>query len=270
MSHLSALFDFYLKSSTHVSLAVVAFSGITMLEFGIDPNRHLLIFIFFASVTGYNFVKYTAIARFHHFSLSGSLRAIQLYSLFCFLGLLWAAVRLPVPVLLAAAILGGFNMLYALPVFSGQSNLRSLTGAKIFVIALVWTGSTVWLPALDARLPLSAGLALASLQRFLFVMVLTLPFDIRDVRLDTAHLGTVPQLVGIKKTRNMGLLMLGLVLLLNVFRPAAGGIQTFVLIAVTLLTGWLIRTSVVSQNRYFAAFWVEGVPVLWWLMLTVL
>ncbi|MEX0773446.1 MAG: hypothetical protein WD038_09780 [Balneolales bacterium] len=269
MRYLKILFDLYLKSSTHVSLAVVAFSGITILHFGIKPNPDLLTFIFFGTITGYNFVKYAAIAKFHHFSLSKSLRMIQIYSFLCFAGLIWAALKLPLPVLLTAAVLGGFNLLYALPFFSDQYKLRSITGAKIFVIALVWTGVTVWLPALDAQLPFSVEIGIASLQRFLLVMVLILPFDIRDIRFDTEQLGTVPQLVGVEKTRSIGLVLLGIVVLLELFQPSASGPEIAVMAAMAIFTAWLVQKSVIRQNRYYASFWVEGVPVLWWAILVI-
>lgn len=267
MKYLKKLFDFYLKSSTHVALAVVAFTGITCLHFGISPNPALLIFTFCGTVTGYNFVKFASVSKFHHFSLSISPGVIRIYTFFCFAGLIWAAWKLPEPVLWTAAVLGILNLLYALPVFSGQYNLRSITGIKIFVIALVWTGVTVWLPVLDAQLVHPADTGLASLQRFLYVMVLILPFDIRDVRFDTEQLGTIPQLAGIERTRKIGLMLLGVILLLEFFRPSADGFEIAVLAIVAALTAWLIRKSVIRQNKYYASFWVEGVPILWYLLL---
>lgn len=270
MKYLKVILDFYLKSSTHVSLAVMAFAGITMLQFDIETNPDLLIFIFLGTVTGYNFVKYMAIAKLHHFSLSKSLRAIQIFSFFCFAGLLLTAMKLPGPVLWAAAALGGLNVIYALPLFSGKPNLRSITGVKIFIIALVWTGVTVWLPILDAQLSLSAAIGIASVQRFLFVMVLILPFDIRDVGEDTKQLGTVPQLVGIENTRNIGILLLVIILLLELIQPIHGGSQFIVLFTTSILTAWLIHRSAYSQNKYLTSFWVEGVPIFWWFLLLII
>ncbi|MEX2403396.1 MAG: hypothetical protein WD625_04635, partial [Balneolales bacterium] len=153
--------------------------------------------------------------------------------------------------------------------FSDRYKLRSITGAKIFVIALVWTGVTVWLPALDAQLSFSADVGIISLQRFLFVMVLILPFDIRDIRFDTEQLGTVPQLVGVEKTRSIGLVLLGIVVLLELFQPSASGPEIAVMAAMAIFTAWLVQKSVIRQNRYYASFWVEGVPVLWWAILVI-
>lgn len=228
-----------------------------------EADPVLLIFIFFGTITGYNFVKYASIAGFQHFSLSKSLRIIQIYSFFCFIGLILSALKLPFPVLLAASVLGVLNLFYALPVLSEQRNLRSITGAKILVIAFIWTGVTVWLPALDSHLLISLEVAIISLQRFLFVIVLTLPFDIRDVRFDTEQLGTVPQWVGVRNTRNIGLLLLIIVMALELVRPSADLATIVILGMVSLITAWLLRQALPRQNKYYASFWVEGVPVFW-------
>jgi hypothetical protein len=52
MKGLRQLFDFYINSSIHVALAVVSLSWLTLLEFEIPFDECILLFIFFASVTG--------------------------------------------------------------------------------------------------------------------------------------------------------------------------------------------------------------------------
>ena len=58
MQRIKRLFDFYINSSTHVSLSVVALGWITYLSLDINVNFVVLSFLFFSTVTGYNFVKY--------------------------------------------------------------------------------------------------------------------------------------------------------------------------------------------------------------------
>ena len=53
-------------------------------EFEIDFNISLLWFVFFASITGYNFVKFFGLAKFHHRSLATWLKLIQVISIFSF------------------------------------------------------------------------------------------------------------------------------------------------------------------------------------------
>src|SRR5690554_4598680 len=88
------IFDFYIDSSIHVALAVFALSWITLLRFHIPYDSAALYFIFFASISGYNFVKYFGIARFRHRSLTNWLKCIQLFSLVCFLFMCHYALQL--------------------------------------------------------------------------------------------------------------------------------------------------------------------------------
>ena len=87
MQVLKRLFDFYINSSIHVALAVCGLVWVTLLNFNVGADLDFLYFIFFATVTGYNFVKYFGLAKFHHRSLASWLKYIQIFSFLCFLGL---------------------------------------------------------------------------------------------------------------------------------------------------------------------------------------
>ncbi|MEX2363052.1 MAG: hypothetical protein WD597_05490, partial [Balneolaceae bacterium] len=100
------IFDFYINSSIHVALSVTAFTGITLLNFEIRPDNGLLLFIFFGTVTGYNFVKYAGIAKLHQLNLSKNLRAIFGFSILCFTGMIYYALQQPVSVIIAAGLMG--------------------------------------------------------------------------------------------------------------------------------------------------------------------
>ena len=204
MRSLKTFFEFYINSSIHVALAVVSLSIISFFNFGIPVNLNLLTFIFFGTITGYNFVKYAGIAKMHHRSLATSLKLIQIFSFFCFLDLLWSLFKVDVKVLVWTAFFGIFTLLYALPVFSKKRNLRSISGIKIFIIALVWAGVTVILPVVSAKFVLMSMFLFEFLQRFLLVLVLILPFEIRDLKYDLQQLGTIPQKVGVTKTKILG------------------------------------------------------------------
>ncbi|HKJ48231.1 MAG TPA: hypothetical protein VJ973_04035, partial [Christiangramia sp.] len=151
MKYFKNAFELYINSSIHVSLAVVAFTLVSIFEHDLEIDKNLILFIFFATITGYNFVKYAGIAKLYHLSLATNLRLIQIFSLLCFIAMIYFAFRLDIEVLIATGIMGLFTLFYALPVFGGQKNLRSLPGIKIFIIAIVWAGSTVILPLINAE-----------------------------------------------------------------------------------------------------------------------
>ena len=85
MKLLKQLFNFYINSSIHVALSVFSLVWITLIEFNVSYDAEVLYFVFFASITGYNFVKYFGLAKFHHRSLAIWLKAIQVFSFFSFI-----------------------------------------------------------------------------------------------------------------------------------------------------------------------------------------
>ncbi|AVR47297.1 hypothetical protein C7S20_02270 [Christiangramia fulva] len=267
MKFLKTLFAFYINSSVHVALAVVSFTLVSFLQEGREFNRDLIAFIFFASITGYNFVKYSGIAKLHHLSLTRNLRWIQIFSFFCFLGLVYFTLQLQLRTIIATGILGLFTLLYALPVFSKKRNLRSLPGLKIFVIAAVWAGSTVILPVIEAEKLMGMHLILDMIQRFMLVVVLTLPFEIRDVRFDESDLDTIPQKIGVRKTKTFGTVLLILIFFIELFQKDFQNIDFLTLTLILIILGIMLWKSRTLQHRYYASFWVEAVPIFYFLLL---
>src|SRR5690606_24834371 len=53
------LFDFYIHSSIHVSLAVLSLTLVSYYYFEIPLDFRVLFFTFFSSVVGYNYTKHT-------------------------------------------------------------------------------------------------------------------------------------------------------------------------------------------------------------------
>ncbi|SFN62091.1 hypothetical protein SAMN05660413_01904 [Salegentibacter flavus] len=246
-----------------MALAVVALSLLSYLEYGLNPDSLLLIFIFFGSITGYNFVKYAGLAKLYHRSLARNLRFIQVFSFLVFLGLVYMAFLQTWEVLLMSALLGVFTLLYAAPVLTQNRNLRDLAGIKILIIALVWAGVSVILPLLDHPEVSLLDKILMFFQRALFIIVITLPFEIRDLEFDSEHLATIPQKIGIKKTRLLGWLMLVVILVLEILKEEFNPVNFSALAGVALLSAYALKLADRKQSAYFAAFWVEAVPIAW-------
>ena len=264
------IFDFYINSSIHVALAVVSLSLISALHFEVPVNIFQLVFIFFGAVTSYNFVKYAEVAGLHHRSLARGLRNIQIFSLFCFVGLLITTFLVSLEILLYSALFGALTLLYALPVFSRRRNLRNIPGIKIFIIALVWAGVTVVLPLTGAKNVIFRDLLVELIQRFLLVLVWILPFEIRDLKYDLEELGTIPQRIGVTPTKIFGLILLSIVVLLELLKSSFFSAAGAALAVVCVISGILVLISRENRSRYFAAFWVESIPIFWVLIVVIL
>lgn len=243
-----------------MALAVVSFVAITVLEFNLDVPLALWFFVFLGTVTGYNFVKYAKIAGLHHRSLTNSLRSIQVFSFLCFVGLLFCCFFLSIQTLLVTGVFAIFTFFYAVP-FLQKKNLRTFSGIKIIIVALVWAGVTVFVPMVEANMVITTTCWLLFFQRFLLVFVLTLPFEIRDLQYDIPRLQTIPQQIGVKKTKALGLGLLMLTLVLEGFKKYVSLSYLFSLLCMAFIIGFTLLIARKKQSEYFASFWVESIPI---------
>jgi hypothetical protein len=257
------IFEFYINSSIHVALAVVSLCLITFFHFEITPDIGLLSYVFFGTITGYNFVKYAGIAKLHHRSLATGLQWIQIFSFFSFVIFVFTALEVGWKILIWTGVFGLLTLLYALPVFSENRNLRSITGVKIFIIATVWAGVTVVLPvSMEGEVQLLT-VVLEVVQRFLLVLVWILPFEIRDLKYDLQELGTIPQRVGVTKTKILGLVLLAAAVFVEIWKEefiAANFLA--ILITAGISAGFVWKTKE-RQGTYYSSFWVEAIPLFW-------
>jgi hypothetical protein len=269
MKVLKQLFGFYINSSIHVALSVFSLTWITLLEYGIPYDEALLFFVFFASISGYNFVKYFGIAKFHHRSLADWLKTIQIFSFLCFIFMCYYALQLGINTMFFIVGLGLVTFFYAIPFLpkhlflDSKNNLRNIGGLKVYLIALVWTGVTVFLPIINNDYTINADVVITGIQRFVFIVVLLLPFEIRDLMYDSLKLATIPQKIGVKQTKIIGVVLLGLFLLLEFFKEGTTVESLLVSIVISVVIGLFLLYSKKEQGTYYSSFWVEGLPVLW-------
>lgn len=273
MRLIKQLFDFYLNSSIHVALAVYALGWITLIQFDVSYDENILYFIFFATITGYNFVKYFGIAKFHHRSLTDALKIIQVFSLVCFLLLCYFAMQLQLKTLISIGVFGLITFLYAIPFLpknfylDNQQNLRDVSGLKVYVIALVWTGVTVFLPLINDDVHLNADVYITAFQRFVFVVVLMLPFEIRDLKFDSLKLATIPQKIGVKYTKIIGFFLLLLLFASEFFKDELSYESLVKTLIIVLITLCFVFFTNKKRNRYYSSFWVESIPITWLLII---
>ncbi len=263
MKVLRRVFAFYINSSIHVAFAVVAFLAITVMEYNLTIPFELWAFVFLGALTSYNFVKYAKVAGLHHRSLTNSLKTIQVFSAVCFALLGIISFQLSINTLLVTAGFGLTTFFYAVP-FVRSKNLRGLSGIKIFVVAFVWAGVTVIVPVVASEVYFSGDLLLTFFQRILIVIALILPFEIRDMPYDAQNLKTVPHEVGVKATKLIGEAVLLLCLAFEFFKQDYEVAYIVSLLFFCVVLGWFIVVSKTEQSRYFASFWVEGLPILWY------
>ncbi|RCT55860.1 hypothetical protein [Winogradskyella sp. KYW1333] len=276
MRFIKQLFYFYVNSSIHVAIAAYALTWVTLLEYNLKYDKNSLYFVFFATITGYNFVKYFGVAKFHHRRLADWLKAIQLFSLIAFIILAYYAFQLLVNSKILIVLLGVITFLYAIPLLpkkyfvDDQSNLRQISGLKVYVIAIVWSLSTVVLPLIQNEIEIGADAVVTCFQRFFYIIVLMLPFEIRDLNYDSLKLGTIPQRIGVKRTKIIGIFLLILFFFLEYFKNEIDTKSLTILLIITFVTALFLAFSNKNQSKYYSAFWVESLPIFWLVLFLIL
>ncbi len=270
MKTLKKVFKFYINSSIHVALAMISLVKITFIKFDILGADTYLYFGFFGSIISYNFVKYSSSANLYHRRLTKSMNTIKVFTGISCVILIYLALQLSTDVLFYLFPFFLLTILYAIPIFPKKKNLRSVAGIKIFIIALLWAGTTMLIPISFIEGQLDFDMIIELIQRFLFVIVMMLPFEIRDLQYDANELGTVPQIIGITRTKIFGSILLVFFLILTVFKDEISSVEILSTIVVTIISLLFLWGTEKKQSEYFCSFWVESIPIMWLLILIVL
>ncbi|WP_324023699.1 hypothetical protein QSV08_12655 [Maribacter sp. BPC-D8] len=266
MSIIKKIFDFYLDASIHVALAIFSLVHVTALILNINVPLELYFFIFFGSISCYNFVKFGVEAEKYILVANTYQKNIQFFSFGCLLVAGYQLFFLSERVFVGLFILAAITGLYALPVLPKSKNFRSFSGLKILIVAAVWAGATVILPAISVLDDISWNVKVEALQRFLFVLILLVPFEIRDLKYDSATLKTLPQRVGVKGAKMIGygwaILFYAATFLKTDLDTAHIIVKTILFLVLILM---IFKTKL-DQKKYFSSFWVEAIPLFWWLL----
>ena len=159
-----------------------------------------------------------------------------------------------------------------------RRGLRDIPGAKIFIIALTWTCATYMLP-LGQYLLESPDLALIEvwkkllemdnlwffLERFAFVLAITIPFDIRDLAYDSPNKKTIPQVIGANWSKLLAVLLLifSLSCYFELDPEAAYGVPNqLTLVSFYALGILLVLFSNAKRKDTYFTFWIEGLSLL--------
>lgn len=264
------LSDLYINGSIHVALSCYALTWISFIELGIDYNENLMYFIFYATISGYNFVKFFGVAKFHHRSLTQALKWIQILSFVSTVAMFYYFLELKnsIKFLIFAMLI--LTLIYALPLFPNQNkrkeNLRNIYGVKVYIIAIVWVTVTYVLPLFYLNKDISFANYVGILNRFLFIVLFMLPFELRDLKNDNPNLGTIPQLIGVKKTKQLSIGLTAIIIALSISNLADYKylIVTIVFVVITMLTTLIYNEK---KSRLYTAFFVESIPIFWLLAL---
>ena len=239
-----------------------------------EPNIFLVLHVFGVTLMAYNVQRLARLEKFSNRTdqIRWYLRNKWMLYTSLLIGVLLAGITLfflPFKTLLYFSPLAAVSIFYSIPL--GKSlTIRAIPGIKIFLIALVWTGVTLALPMVMVSFEFDGSAGLLLFQRLLFVLAITIPFDIRDLKYDESRMKTLPQILGVKRAKRMAMGFILICLIIELNLQGFGGqteIQKPILLLFYLLVGILIhRTSEDSDDIYFTGV-LDGTMLLLGLIL---
>lgn len=257
---------FILSHSIFISLCAVALCYQTYTLMHIKPNGFVVAFIFFSTLSSYNF--YWLLSKYAFGKKISIPLFIKKNSSYLFLsmaagagmaGCLYFLPRLIGFVAIAIVL----TLVYSLPIwpFKFAVLLRKTGFLKTTLLAFTWAYTTVIIPA--ASLLHTETMAVISLMiaRFFFVALLCIIFDRRDMKLD--KMLALHSLATDVSRRTLQIIMM----LVFVLYIAAGllvryhfndNAQLIAFLITGLMVGWVYRASFKKQDYLFYYFLVDG------------
>lgn len=272
------LLNWLLYSNVFIALCALAMTAQTLFLLDKEPTTSpaLLGLVFFSTWFIYtlhrlvSWRKLNARLDIPRFQIIGHYQShLKFYAGFSIIGAMACFFYLKCATQLALLLPALLSLGYVLP-FLGQKRLRlrDLHFVKIFLIAGVWSYVTVILPVLETGGHLegtSFHLIGVFLERSLFIFIITLPFDLRDWKLDAHHaVKTIPTVLGPQNTIRLGLGLIVLWMLLPTLLypwPLPLGFYTTAIWTGYLLLRTLKSTQgtvqVVEQDYYYTGL-IDG------------
>ena len=256
MSVFKHFFNFYLSASIHIGFAVLALTIVTELSLKTPQQSNLHEVVFFGTVFGYNILRYFD-AFNNNLLWFAQNRTITLVSILSFSLAAYHFLELSIPMQLSFIAIAAVIILYPA--------LRRFGLIKMFLVSFCITTITVYIPTVNS-LEFAADCFFTFIQRFLIVTSLLIPFEISDSKTDHTSLQTLPQQFGIRPTKIFGMLLVMPFVLLEFFKTN----PCYSVFIVSITTVLFIHFSSVNNSKYYTSFWVESVPIFWWLLLYII
>ncbi|MFB2120412.1 UbiA family prenyltransferase [Parapedobacter sp. 2B3] len=270
--------DMLLFSNVFIACCAVAQGGITYLLLALPVDYTVLTILGCATLALYNFSMILARPQRPETSPFRRVRWVFRHerSLWIWTGLalviaLVLGLRLHMPSFVLLGVMGAMGLAYNLPIVrvageQRRAGLRQITGLKLFYIGLVWVMSSVLLPVAEAYHDditiLWPHVWQLMAWVFLFVVAITIPFDIRDIYQDRYYgLKTIPVLFGERKALVLSTALLVVQMGWVWFSDYPLDVRLALVIA-TAACLFLILSPPIKKNEYYYFLFLDGTMLL--------
>ena len=256
-----------LESNFFVALGVWSLVKLTGLLHNVAGDE-FAIFSFFSTQLVYSFsilFSYGRTRGFDYIFCNTKLLVQKVIFVTSMFVLPYFIFQLNMDVLLMLIPISLVSFLYPVEIISENDRgiaLREFPYLKIFLIGISWGVVTVVLPLMQAGENVSISIFIETLVRAMFVVAITIPFDVRDVESDSPEMRTLPQRLGVTKAK---VLAYALLVANFAFYFLSGGFSavTLFLIFISLfVTSILIRYSSNERPKCYYVVFMELTSVL--------
>lgn len=193
MKTLSSIGKFYLYSNIHIAICAIFLVYETYSLLGIDADISYLLLVFSSTIIIYGLHRLEGLKRITTFSdlqqpeelryrfIRSIAKTIKGLVVFCLLLNVYCFFHLPIDYILRLIPLGLLSLAYVIPIFGKNKRLRDFNFSKIIILSLVWAFLSV---TTITGYTFSFFEAIFCLEHFLYFIAITIPFDIRDAKID--------------------------------------------------------------------------------------
>lgn len=277
MIPLTKAFQFFIFSNIYVAFPVTCLSASTFLILHKQLHLPSLLFIYFSTLFLYSFhraigVKLTSNDKLFAPRLKWAKKNIHfLFIIILTSGIIatylfwFYLVHTYVILLVCASIALG----YSIPLFkigNSSKRLRDYPFLKLFLIASIVSIVVIFIPVNE----LSPNTLFLYTIQLLFLIAITIPFDIRDIHIDT-DIKTLPNTLGVRRSKIISITCLFAIIVLCFAQYTTFKIftlnQILPFILTSLFTVPVVLISSVKKSEFYFNLVVEGTMILQFLLI---
>jgi hypothetical protein len=273
----------YVERNIHVSVSVLSLALLTYLYSGTSIDWFFLAFSGFGTLVAYTYIKNVPPKGSINLSVKQVILRSPLWINILALLLVGLILFLNQRQQIVLGVLMLLCLVYILPTAVKDKDetsknichsipwpLRDFGAVKIVIVAFVWSGISVVMPLISEGWPMRE-LSLLFIAQSLWIIVLTIPFEIRDSGKDQLRHPTWPQKLGLSGVKVLGICLLLISVAIHIIinrdfvmtqGTTPGFMDTPYVITMILTVIGLIKAKP-KQSFWYSAFWIEGIPIAW-------
>lgn len=269
------IIDLVLYSNLWIAVCAAAMVAQTQFVLtGVIKFNPLLGLVFFSTLFLYAIHRIIGIRKvkdfleIERFAVISTFKShITIYAVLAAIGGLYTFLQLQFDLQLLLILPALISLGYVLPIFGNQKRLRDFDQIKIILIAVVWSLITVVMVVIDEGFSYffdkkNGSYLFLTIERFCFIFAITLPFDIRDLKVDRAtNVKTIPAKIGVQKSIYWAIFLIFLALVCSIFSNMILNNESGILVGQILfylLVPVLIYQTKKSKHDYFFSGLMDG------------